>query len=173
MKKIITFILLLFLVSGEAFGYTIKLYNQKGYMIGTAHKNGDNYEIYDLDGHRVTDYDAFYASEGDMNKKQMKQSKNFITTDNGFIKVSAIDRYIYRNYNPYLVKPLSIKVYDKTGKFVGYAKTNGKTDFIIYNKDGDIISPKETLYSPPGTPLKSFYDKIPQIFLDEAFNEPQ
>ena len=71
MKQIAVFILinlLLLTTASPIFAYVIKLYNDGGTQIGTARKTGDDYEIYDLDGNRVEDYETFFASSG-MNVK--------------------------------------------------------------------------------------------------------
>ena len=71
MKRVTAFFLTYIICSltvSPVFAYVIKIYNDAGEQIGIARKNGDNYDIYDLNGNEVKDYDAFYASSG-MNLK--------------------------------------------------------------------------------------------------------
>ena len=72
MKRIIAIIVLLFIISNDVFAYTLKVYNKKDYLIGTARKVGEDYEIYDLDGHPVKDFNAFYVSKGNTEKRILK-----------------------------------------------------------------------------------------------------
>ncbi len=47
----------------------------------------------------------------------------------------------------------SMNVYNKQGKLVGVAVKNGDK-VELYDLKGNKITPKETLYSPPGVPVK-------------------
>ena len=120
-----------------------------------------------MNGNRVTDYDAFYASAGDPERKALKEFPypfryNYymdrphtrtiqITTEKG-------EKLWVPAYNQFAVKNLKLKLYDKTGKFVGYAKTDGTTDYKIYDTDENEWTTDQTLYTQPGVPLGSFWD---------------
>lgn len=57
-------ILILLVTINPSFSYVVKIYNDNGDQIGTARKSGGDYEIYDMKGNKVEDYEAFYASSG-------------------------------------------------------------------------------------------------------------
>ena len=170
MKRFIAIILLLFLVSGDAFAYAIKLYNKKGNMIGTARKIGEDYEIYDLDDHLVKDFDAFYASEGDPERRTLKETSIFQyipglewAGPNNWDRTKRIKNekgeYVtVLRYNPFLVRHLKVKIYDKTGKFIGYAITDGTTDFKLYDKNEKPMEYEGQVYVQPTGPLRSYWD---------------
>lgn len=169
MKKLLLLLLMFVVSTSMAFSYSIKLYNDNGYMIGTAKKNGEDYEIYDLNDNRVKDYDAFYNSPGDANRKQLSESKYFdkipgydwvrVTKgSNGIVRTRAtIEPYVL---NKYQVRHLSVKIYDKTGKLIGYAKTDGYREYSLYDLNDNPLQIPETVYSPPGTPLKSYMGQL-------------
>lgn len=170
MQKLLLLLLIFAMSTSMTFAYSIKLYNDNGYMIGTARKNGEDYEIYDLNDKRVTDYDAFYNSPGDPDRKQMPESKYFgvipgydwvrVTTgSNGVTRTRGVTEPYYV-LNQYQVRNLKLKVYDKTGKLVGYAKTDGYREYSLYDLNDKVLQTTETLYSPPGTPLKSYMSQL-------------
>lgn len=167
MKRIIAAIVLLFIISNNVFAYSIKVYNKKGYLIGTARKVGEDYEIYDLDGHPVKDFDAFYASKGNAEKRILKSryfpyipGLDWAGAENRNIKTIKNDKgesVTVLRYNPFLVHHLKVKIYDKTGKFIGYAKTDGTTDFKFYDREENPTEFSEQVYIQPGIPLKSYW----------------
>lgn len=171
MKYFFLFLLIITLTANSVFAYTIKIYDNKGKHIGYAHKIGEDFEITDIEGKKVTDYDTFYASidspeNSTIHTPKIKNSNPGLKwygagrgTNLKNIKTDTGKRIKVVRFNPYTVNSVNIKVYDRGGKFIGYAKTDGTTDYIIYDKNNNIINPEIPLYSPPGTPLRSYFER--------------
>lgn len=54
MKKFFS-IICLFLISGmQVFAVSTKIYDENGFRLGTCTKNGETYEVFDLDGNPIT-----------------------------------------------------------------------------------------------------------------------
>jgi len=167
MKKIFVFLFLICLSVTQVQAYSVKIYNESGNLIGTAKKSGNDYEIYDLNGNKVIDYDTFYTSTGDEDRKKLKEGINYVTIESGQIPGNVFSymsrplrtRVIQAGYNPYKNLSNKVKVYDKTGKNVGYAVKDGNDGFIIYDLNSNVLQTDETLYYPPGTPLSYYTNK--------------
>ena len=172
MKNLLKYTLIiscLFIFPGMVFAYSIKIFNHSGEQIGTAHKTGEDYEIYDMSGKKVTDYDSFYS---EIDTPSLIHSpdvypaipgRKWVGVGSGvnlkMIKNREGQKFKVVRTNPYYTNSVNIKVYDRTGKFIGYAKTDGTTDYIIYDEDGNVLNINIPLYSPPGKPLESYWER--------------
>lgn len=170
MKQFLVLILVFFLATGTTLAYSIKIFDKTGKQIGTAHKSGgEDYEIYDMSGKKITDYDSFYS---EIDTPSMIHSpdiypaipgRKWVGVGSGvnlkMIKNKEGQKFRVVRTNPYYTNSINIKVYDRTGKFIGYAKTDGTTDYIIYDEDGNVLNIDIPLYSPPGKPLESYWER--------------
>ena len=169
MKQFLALILAFFLTTEITLAYSIKIFDKTGKQIGTAQKSGEDYEIYDMSGKKVTDYDSFYS---EIDTPSLIHSpdvypaipgRKWVGVGSGvnlkMIKNSEGQKFKVVRTNPYYTNSVNIKVYDRTGKFIGYAKTDGTTDYIIYDKDGNVLNINIPLYSPPGKPLESYWER--------------
>ena len=172
MKNLLKYTLIiscLFIFPGMVFAYSIKIFNHSGEQIGTAHKTGEDYEIYDMSGKKVIDYDSFYSKIDTPSEIHSPDTypaipgRKWVGVGSGvnlkMIKNSEGQKFKVVRTNPYYTNSVNIKVYDRTGKFIGYAKTDGTTDYIIYDEDGNVLNIDIPLYSPPGRPLESYWER--------------
>ena len=169
MKRFLILFFILISASGVSLAYSIKIFDRAGHQIGSAHKAGEDYEIYDMSGKRVTDYDSFYSSidtPATARKTDIypaKPGQKWVGVGAGVnlktVRDSKGQKFRVVRSNPYYTNSVNIKVYDRTGKFIGYAKTDGTTDYMIYDRNGKLLDIDIPLYSPPGKPLGSYWER--------------
>ena len=171
MKRFVILLLLLILsyfTTEMGFAYSVKIFDKTGKQIGTAHKSGEDYVIYDINAKQVVDFDAFY-SVIDTEPVQYNSvptitpGQKWLGVGKGVnlktVRTNSGKKIKFVRSGAYYTNNINIKVYDRTGKFIGYAKTDGTSDYIIYDKNGNVLNINIPLYSPPGKPLGSYWDR--------------
>ena len=97
MKKIFIIFLLFFLTVCESYAYTVKLYDQYGNHIGSAKKNGEQYEIYNLNNDKVESYDDLFDKTA---TKQIITEYSRVIYDQNLRPVGTFTEGIYGNVAP-------------------------------------------------------------------------